>query len=118
MARSSLCVMPSRYEGFGMAFLEAMAAGLPVVGTATGGMADLIQDGLNGVFVPKRQPAALAAAILDLLIEPSRLDSMSDAARATAQPYSWDACGQATIRAYEELIRTPLPGRHIRNLVT
>jgi glycosyltransferase involved in cell wall biosynthesis len=108
MSTSSLCVMPSRYEGFGMAFLESMAAGLPVVGTPTGGMADFIQNQTNGVLVPKREPAALAAAILELLAQPSRLVSMSDAARLTAKPFSWSACAQATARAYEEVINRPL----------
>jgi glycosyltransferase involved in cell wall biosynthesis len=71
-------------------------------------MADLIQDQKNGVLVPKRQPAALALAILDLLAQPSRLVSMSDAARSTAEPFSWAACAQATARAYEEVISASL----------
>jgi CBS domain-containing protein len=58
-----MLVLPSLYEDLSSALIEAMAAGLPVVATRVGGTADLVADGVNGLLVAPRDPAALAAAI-------------------------------------------------------
>jgi glycosyltransferase involved in cell wall biosynthesis len=86
---SSVMVMPSLYEGFGMAFLEAMAIGVPVVGTATGGMADLIRSGENGVLVPARDSHALASALLELLTDAKLRTRLGAGARQTARTHTW-----------------------------
>jgi glycosyltransferase involved in cell wall biosynthesis len=64
--------MPSRYEGFGLAGLEAMSSGLPVVGSATGGIQELIADGETGYLVPSGDADALADR-LGLLLEDDSL---------------------------------------------
>ncbi|MGE5236411.1 MAG: glycosyltransferase family 4 protein [Acidobacteriota bacterium] len=70
LASFSVFVMPSRVvEGFGLAALEAMAAGLPVVGTEAGAR-ELVRDGREGLLVPRRDPDALAAAVDSLLTSP------------------------------------------------
>jgi phosphatidyl-myo-inositol dimannoside synthase len=66
-------VMPSSGEGFGIVFLEALAAGLPVVGSAIDGGREALLDGMLGTLVDPRQPAALRAAILDALAKPRRV---------------------------------------------
>jgi glycosyltransferase involved in cell wall biosynthesis len=107
MSESVLFVMPSHYEGFGMAFLEAMGAGLPVVGTPTGGMADVIRDGENGRLVPKRRPDLLASTILDLLSDRQSLPAMSLAAHDAASQYTWGRAARATKGVYDQLLDRP-----------
>jgi len=101
MRACALLVLPSLYEGFGMAFLEAMAVGLPVVGTPTGGMADVIVPGVNGLLVPPRDPAALAQALLALLDDPARRRALGQAARQTARSRTWDRAARETLAVYD-----------------
>lgn len=68
-------VLPSAWEGFPIALLEAMAAGVPVVSTNIPGNNEAIHSGLNGWLVPVQDPAALAQATLDLLNNPQRADA-------------------------------------------
>jgi glycosyltransferase involved in cell wall biosynthesis len=80
-------VFPSNYEGFGVAVLEAMAAGLPVVATSTGVAGDALVDRESAIMVPPRDPAALVRAI-DALISDAALRSRVGAgARASAETY-------------------------------
>lgn len=67
LARCSLFVLPSRFEGFPAAVIEAMAAGRAVVATGVAGTPELVQDGVTGWTVPPGSPAVLAKAILDAL---------------------------------------------------
>lgn len=68
LAQGDLFVFPSHYvEGMPYALLEAMAAGLPIVASATGGIPAIIEDRVNGILTPVEQPAALAQAIIELL---------------------------------------------------
>ncbi|HXG62895.1 MAG TPA: GT4 family glycosyltransferase PelF, partial [Planctomycetota bacterium] len=75
-------VQPSLYESQGLAILEAMAAGCPVIATDVGGVRDVVRDGETGVLVPAGDPAALAAAIVGLAGAPERADALAARARA------------------------------------
>jgi glycosyltransferase involved in cell wall biosynthesis len=68
-------------EGLPMTILEAMAAGLPVVSTDVGGLAEVVQDGQTGFLVPAQSAPALAAAILQLVCDPRRALDMGAAGR-------------------------------------
>ncbi len=65
-----LCVLCSEKEGFGLTLVEAQLCGRPVVGTDSGGIRDIIEDGVNGLSVPVNQPEALADAIGEILDDP------------------------------------------------
>jgi phosphatidylinositol alpha-1,6-mannosyltransferase len=88
-AAADVFALPARnegadVEGFGLVFLEAGAAGLPVVAGREGGVPDAVLDGRTGVLVDPRDPADIAGAIVALLHDAPRRRSMGDAARARA----------------------------------
>jgi glycosyltransferase involved in cell wall biosynthesis len=72
----NIFVLPSLYEGFGIAILEAMAAGKPVVATSVGGIPEFVVPSQSGLLVPPGDVPALARAIKQLLDEPERARSM------------------------------------------
>lgn len=79
-AASAFC-LPSAWEGMPAALMEAMARAVPVVGTAVNGIEDLIEDGLTGLLVPPRQPAAIADALERLFSDPELARSLAAAGR-------------------------------------
>lgn len=98
-------VLPSLTEAFPNAAIEAMAAGLPVVASAVGGLLDLIDDTRTGLLVPAGDAAAIAAAIAGLTADPARASRMGAAARAeVAARYSFDRM----VRSFEDLYLTQL----------
>jgi glycosyltransferase involved in cell wall biosynthesis len=74
-------VLPSLDEGFPIAALEAMAAALPVVASAVGGLPELLRDGETGWLVPAASPAELARRLQDLILDRRRRESMGNAGR-------------------------------------
>ena len=72
-------VVPSRWEGFGLVALEAMRAGLPVIASRVGGLAEIVEDGVTGYLVPPESPTELAKAIRQL--DDSNLKKMGQAGR-------------------------------------
>jgi glycosyltransferase involved in cell wall biosynthesis len=85
--RASLCVLPSYYETFGLAALEPMAFGVPVVATIAGGLPEVIEDGVTGLLVTVGNPEALATAICKLLNNEALRKKMSIAAQYRVQKY-------------------------------
>jgi glycosyltransferase involved in cell wall biosynthesis len=105
---ADLFTLPSRAEAFGNVFAEAMAAGLPVVGTAIGGITELVQDGRHGLLVPPRDPAALAAAISLLGEQPALRSAMGARNRAHAVTHlSWEAVTQRYLAVYATARQVP-----------
>jgi phosphatidylinositol alpha-1,6-mannosyltransferase len=99
-------VLPSinagwKFEGYGLAHLEASAAGLPVIGTTDCGAEDALDDGVTGLLVPQAQvEQALPEAILDLLTDKDRAARMGAAGRAKAQQQTWDHVAGQMIDLY------------------
>jgi glycosyltransferase involved in cell wall biosynthesis len=88
MARWSVFVQPSREEGLGVAALEAMANGLPVIASAVGGLPELVQNGVTGLLIPPDAAPALAEAIAALLHDPARARAYGDAGQRAAAGFS------------------------------
>ena len=76
-----LLAVPSRHEGFGIAYLEGMGFGLPAVASAAGGASDIVTDGENGVLVDPDDPAAVTRAVEQFARDRARLAEMGRAAR-------------------------------------
>jgi glycosyltransferase involved in cell wall biosynthesis len=105
LARADAFVLPSRSEAFPNGAIEAMAAGLPVVASATGGLLDLIESGQTGVLVPPDDADALASALEALVISPARAMALGSSAReVVSRRYSFDRM----VRAFEDLYLTQL----------
>jgi glycosyltransferase involved in cell wall biosynthesis len=82
--KADLFVLASRFEGYGMAYAEALSHGLPVVGTTAGAIPDTIPKGA-GLLVPPDEPAALAAALRSVIVDADRRRLLSEAALVAAR---------------------------------
>ena len=101
MRSADLFVLPSRFEGYGMAFAEAIAHGLPVIGTTAGAIPDTVPDGA-GILVPPDDAAALAHALRRLIANGSERESLAAAARAAAARLpTWRQSAEEFARAIE-----------------
>ncbi len=97
-------VMPSRYESFGLAALEAMACGTPVVASDVGGLSYLVRDGETGFLVPEGN-AELFAEKISLLLHNTKLrKEMGQRGIQEAQEYSWWNIGERMIELYEDVL--------------
>lgn len=103
LADASIAVCTSRREGFGMAVLEAMSVGVPVVAfDGTYGPSELITHGVDGLLVPQGDVAALAAAIDGLVSDPRRRAELGRAARASAERYDVETVARHWVQLLEE----------------
>lgn len=93
---------PSRYESFGIVYLEAWAAGKPVIGCRTGAVSTVIADGRDGLLVPCGDSSALASALLTLLRDPTLRREMGERGRAKVQTnYTWEKVTRKFRTVYE-----------------
>ena len=101
---SDLLLLPSETESFGLAALEALACGVPVMSSDAGGLPELIEDGLGGILVPENGQAQGIERAVALLSDPSRLDQFRQASIRRASNYSLERI----LPLYEALYRQVL----------
>jgi glycosyltransferase involved in cell wall biosynthesis len=102
---ADFCVFPSKYESFGIVFLEAMASGIPVIATPVGVAPEIIHHSENGILVEPNNPDMLASAILWLSHDRHLRIKLSQNALKTAARYSWDNIADQYIALYKDIIR-------------
>ncbi|WP_394937634.1 glycogen synthase [Psychromicrobium sp. YIM B11713] len=119
LSHATVFACPSIYEPLGIVNLEAMACGTAVVASATGGIPEVVDDGVTGLLVPLEQLSDgtgtpldqekfvrdFAEALTTVVTDPARAQRMGAAGRARAEQYfSWDAIGQQTIEVYQSVL--------------
>lgn len=103
---ADLFLLPSSSESFGLAALEAMASGTPVVATDVGGLPEVIEDGVSGFLAPVGEVEVMAEKAIELLRDPARWLQMSAAARAVAtERFSADRVVPIYERFYESILQ-------------
>ncbi len=105
--RASLFVLPSIDEAFGVAYVEAMAAGVPAIGCrGEDGPEEIAAAGGGIELVTPRNPKTLAATVDALLSDRARIARLRASARETVLgSFTWERCGHQTVAAYEEVLR-------------
>jgi glycosyltransferase involved in cell wall biosynthesis len=103
-AQADIFVMPSLTEAFGVVFLEAMAAGLPVIGTRVGGIPEIIEDGHNGMLVEADNMKGLVEAIVLLLGNQNLRENFRQAGLATAWRFDISRMMQCTYEVYRSIL--------------
>jgi glycosyltransferase involved in cell wall biosynthesis len=89
-------LLTSRTEGLSHVLLEAMQLGTPCVASAVGGNPEVIEDGVDGLFVPYDDVEALTSAIESLLADPGRCRALAEAAHRSVARFSWERLVDST----------------------
>jgi D-inositol-3-phosphate glycosyltransferase len=106
---ADVCVVPSRYESFGLVALEALACGACVVASRVGGLPTIVRDGENGLLVSWRSGEAFAEAIERVLDEPGVAERLRAGALASRERFSWSATASEMLSLYERLAAARQP---------
>ena len=103
-SRASVFLLPTRMEGWGLAIMEAMASGCPVVSSPVGGVTELISDEENGLLVPVGDVAGISKAIERLLDDGEFRDMLCAHAIETIKKYTWESAAEKTMALYGRAI--------------
>jgi glycosyltransferase involved in cell wall biosynthesis len=94
---------PTLYEGFGLPALEALACGVPVVGSNASSVPEIVGDA--GILVDPKDARAMAGALIAVCTEDALHDDLSERALNQAAQFSWERCAHETVEAYESVMR-------------
>lgn len=101
---SDIFVRPSLSEGLGNSFLEAMAAGLPIIGTPVGGIPDFLEDGVTGLFCKPEDPKSIADSIYKLLSDPKLKQEIAQNGQSLVfENYGWDTISEEMKTIFKRL---------------
>lgn len=109
LSTAAIQLMPSRFEGFGLAAAEAMAAGVPLIATSVGSLPEVVEAPRGGILVPSGDPEALAAATEKLLDDRLARNALSASARQSARRFSWEVVAEAHLRFIEHVASRGAP---------
>jgi glycosyltransferase involved in cell wall biosynthesis len=105
LAQCEIFVGPSRYESFGLVFVEAMMFGKPVVGCRVGGMKEVIAEGVTGLLAEPGDPESLRAALAGLLADPAKRETFGKAGRERfLEHYTREKLTDRTLAFYREVL--------------
>jgi D-inositol-3-phosphate glycosyltransferase len=113
-ATADVCVVPSLHESFGLVALEAMASGVPVIATRSGGLQMTVVNGVSGYLVDPSDRHAVADRLLSLWRSPITRQSMGARGARAAQHYAWPVVAERVRCLYDWLIDTHAGVRHAR----
>ncbi len=105
LANTDVFVLPSSMEPFGMSPVEAMAAGVPVVVTRTGGLAEIVTDGVDGLLVPVENPEGIAAAVVRICQDPELRERLSCAGRQRATDFDEAKAVDSLIKHFRDVLQ-------------
>jgi glycosyltransferase involved in cell wall biosynthesis len=104
MKSSDMVAIPSRFEPFGIIALEAMAAGVPVLVSRVGGLAEIVENDVDGLEVDPDSPSSIAKATVRLLSDRALASRLAAKAREKVEAYSWERSAAKTLEVYEAAI--------------
>jgi len=105
LAQCDIFVSPSRYESFGLVFLEAAMFGRPVVGCRVGGMKEIIEEGVTGLLAEPGDAESLRRALATLIAEPAKRAAMGQAGRARfLAQYTREKLAERTLQFYRDVL--------------
>ncbi len=101
---NDIYVMASEWEGLSISLIEALASGIPIVATNAGSNSEIVDNGVNGIIVPTKNPEALSEAIYSLILDQELRQKFSIEAQRKAKIFSIERCAENHIRMYEEIL--------------
>jgi glycosyltransferase involved in cell wall biosynthesis len=105
LAQCDVFAMPSLREALGVAAIEALAMGVPVVATQVGGIPEIVKDGITGLLVPAMSPDALAEALLYLVEDEALRRQMGREGRQDVlERYRWAGCVDKMLDIYDDVV--------------
>ncbi len=105
MAAADVFALPSKMESFGLALVEASAAGVSVVCSNSGGVPEVFQDGFNALLYPPGDDEAMAQAIIRLLRNKKLAKTIGANATETASRFAWEVTARQIVRVYEDVLQ-------------